>query len=94
MFRFLVSGIAALCIGATVAADESDQFLSWEVDLSDAAPILNAYVDESIRVVLADANADPCRDRDCQSLTFDIFAYIYLSACVKPSCNSSKTLPR
>lgn len=37
---------------------------------------MNAYVDESIRVVLA--NADPGRDRDCHSLTFDIFAYIYL----------------
>lgn len=58
--------------------DETDQFLAWGVDIEDAAPALNVYINDAASTMLDTANNDPFLECDCESLTTQIFANIYL----------------
>lgn len=78
MLKVAVSFVTVFLICGVGVADEADQFLSWGVELSDAAPALNSYVDAQVRAVLDEANAAGDDDCDCETLTLEIFARIYL----------------
>lgn len=76
-----IIAIALLALGVfslSAFPDETDQFLAWGVDIEDAAPALNVYVNGAISTMLDVANGDPFLECDCESLTAQIFANIYL----------------
>lgn len=81
MIRRLI-GIVALVGGSllsspSVHSDETDQFLSWDVELADSSETINHYVNTEIRDLIAHRNTGiepPC---DCESLTLEIFDYLF-----------------
>lgn len=74
-------GAILIAVGwaAGASTDETDQFLAWEVELDDAAPVLNGYLNDQIAAYIAKRNRaiePPC---DCQDLTLEIFEHIFKS---------------
>lgn len=71
---------AALVVsGAASQADETDQFMAWGVTLEDAAPVLNAYLNDQITAYIEhrnDAIEPPC---SCEDLTLEIFNHVFKS---------------
>ncbi len=65
-----------LALVSITHADESDQYMVWGIELADAAPTINAYVNERIVGSLGRINeSNP--DCDCETLTTGVFTDIY-----------------
>ncbi len=63
--------------GGATRADETDQFMSWDVELSDSTDVLNAYFNSEIRKIVDKRNRaiePPC---DCPSLALDTFDHLF-----------------
>ncbi len=73
-------GIAAVVSAAasySAFADETDQFLTWDVELADSADAINEYLNGELRGFIAyrdNAIEPPC---DCDSLGLGFFDYIF-----------------
>jgi hypothetical protein len=78
--RTLVAGLLVstlLAGGGAARADETDQFLSWGIELNDSAEVLNAYFNREIHTIVDQRNRaiePPC---DCSSLALDTFDYLF-----------------
>jgi len=76
-FVWTISILALLAGGTIAAADETDQFMSWNVQLRDSAEAVNDHLNEQIRMSIDLSNRSiesPC---DCQTLAFDTIDYIF-----------------
>lgn len=62
--------------GASYCA-ETDQYLAWEVELTDASGPLNRYLDEQIGLFLDRANERNDGDCLCEDLTQDLYKYLF-----------------
>ncbi len=73
-----ISVVAILAAGAGLAcADETDQFMTWGVELRDSADIANAYLNDTIREVVELRNRviePPC---DCPAMAYDAIDYLF-----------------
>lgn len=85
MFRPILSKTlsAALCSAlfclAPIAARpaETDQYLTWELELNDSAPALNAYLNAQIERFLERARERPYRDCECEELASRLYVYLF-----------------
>jgi hypothetical protein len=61
----------------STSADETDQFIAWDVQLADSSGPINTYLNTSLRDYLAYRNnaiEPPC---ECEALTVDYLDYIF-----------------
>lgn len=67
--------ILCLCT-ATALAGETDQYLSWDVELADSAPALNTYINEEAAnyLELMSAGEKPC---ECEELAAGFYKYLF-----------------
>jgi len=72
--------ITALVVTGAIGAgaDETDQYLSWNTELADAAPALNDFIAAQAAEVIARINAQPPESCTCETITQLIFAAVYL----------------
>lgn len=77
MLRVIALFMLAAAFSWAARADETDQFLSWDVELSDSGPVIDYFLAEKMEAVLDDANVDPggC---ECEDLVEAFFASVYL----------------
>lgn len=75
-----VAAFLSVCFCGTPSlfADETDQFLTWGVELSDSSSLLNTYLARKIQVVLDEKNQEADDDCSCEDITQDVFSDIYL----------------
>ncbi len=71
--------LAALLVslGMAVHAGETDQFLTWEIELRDSAPAFNEYLDEEIRHFVARSNRKNRRIEDVDQFTQALFRHLF-----------------
>lgn len=67
-----------IAVPRLVCADESDQYLAWDHELTDAASTINAFINGKVREVLNAENTKPGASCDCENLTLEILPAIYL----------------
>lgn len=80
--RSIAAAFAAVCM--TAHADEADQYSSWQVQLDDAAPVLNDFIARQTAEVLERVNAESPDSCTCEELTELIFENIYLDRFRQP----------
>lgn len=75
--RFGVVLLTALVVCAPAFADETDQFLAWDIELKDSSGPINDYLNAELRGYLANRNAaiePPC---NCEGLTLGFIDYLF-----------------
>lgn len=79
MIRLGLGAVAfAVCVLArSASADETDQFLAWDVELKDSSGPINDYLNSQLHDYLAYRNSaiePPC---ECEALTLEFIDYIF-----------------
>ncbi len=73
--RAVVLAFCAFALSAT--ADETDQFLAWDIELEDSSGAINDYLNSELRDYLAYRNSaiePPC---ECEALALEFIDYIF-----------------
>lgn len=81
--RFPFSRIAIAFASAslsclTASADESDQYMTWDRELADSSPAINAFINQKVREGIQAENDSPGPPCDCETLALRIIPEIYL----------------
>jgi hypothetical protein len=73
-----LAGLLLACMSAPVAhAAETDQYMTWPIELKDSAPVLNAYLNEQAErfVHLRNRRTVPTETRE--EMAMDFFGYLF-----------------
>ena len=71
-----------ICVGAIIAASpvygaETDQYLTWEVELEDSADAVNAYLNQEIEAFLEKANRRKRSIKRRPELVADLYTHLF-----------------
>lgn len=69
--------IAAIVAAAAAGAGETDQYMTWTVELSDCAPALNTYLDTEIQAFVDKMNRRNDQVEDVVALTEELYRHLF-----------------
>lgn len=73
----IVLALLGLGCPAIAGAAETDQYLTWDIELEDAAPAFNSYIDEEIQVFLDKMNRRSRPVADVAELTEELYRHLF-----------------
>jgi len=61
----------------TASAGETDQYLTWEIELADSADVFNAYLDQEIYAFVDKMNRRNDKVSDAAELTIELYQHLF-----------------
>lgn len=77
MNRRLIGIVAAVFAAAVAHADETDQFLAWDVELADSTDAINEYLNRELRGYVQYRDSAIERPCECEDLALGFIEYIF-----------------
>lgn len=72
-----VLAVAAILAAPAATAGETDQYLTWEIELADAAPVFNAYLDQEIHAFVDKMNRRSRPPESAEALTIALYQHLF-----------------